>query len=184
MVITVEIENFVVRKILVDQGSSVDILYWKTFKKLQIPESDIQYYKDQIVGFSGERVDTRGYIDLYTKFGEGAATCKVIKIRYLLVEANTSYNVLLGRPSLNKLGAIVSTPHLAMKFPSASGDVITLHVDQKMAREFYAASLKIEPRRKGKRARGGPLNEAERGPQGMNTWWRSLIWTQELMIFG
>ena len=98
------------------------------------------------MSFSGERVDTRGYIDLYTKFGEGAATCKVIKIRYLLVEANNSYNVLLGRPSLNDLGAIVSTPHLVMKFPSASGDVITLHVDQKMARECYAASLKIEPR--------------------------------------
>jgi len=94
MVITAEIENFVVRKTLIDQGSSVDILYWKTFKKLQIPESDIQCYEDQIVGFSGERVDTRGYIDLYTKFGEGEVTCKVIKIRYLLVEANTSYNVL------------------------------------------------------------------------------------------
>jgi len=27
--------------------------------------------QEQIVGFSGERVDTRGYIDLYTKFREG-----------------------------------------------------------------------------------------------------------------
>jgi len=36
MVITVEIENFAVMKTLVDQGSSVDILYWRTFKKLKI----------------------------------------------------------------------------------------------------------------------------------------------------
>jgi len=34
MVITIEIENFAVMKTLVDQGSSIDILYWKTFKKL------------------------------------------------------------------------------------------------------------------------------------------------------
>jgi len=41
MVITVEIENFAVMKTLVDQGSSVDILYWSTFKKLKIPEEDV-----------------------------------------------------------------------------------------------------------------------------------------------
>jgi len=70
MVITVEIENFSVMKTLVDQGSSVDVLYWSTFKKLCIPDSEIQPYEDQIVGFSGERVDTKGYIDLFTKFGE------------------------------------------------------------------------------------------------------------------
>ena len=34
MVITVELQNFAVKKVLVDQGSSVDILYWKTFRKL------------------------------------------------------------------------------------------------------------------------------------------------------
>jgi len=54
--------------------------------------------------------------------------------------------VLLGRPSLNLLGAIVSMPHLAMKFPSSAGDIITVQVNQKTARECYAASLKVEPR--------------------------------------
>jgi len=54
-------------------------------------------------------------------------------VRYPIVEANTSYNILLGRPSLNKLGAIVSTPNLAMKFPIEDGGVPTVHVDKKMA---------------------------------------------------
>jgi len=88
-------------------------------------------YDDQVVGFSGERVGTRGYIELYTTFVEGDAT-KTIKIRYLVIDANTSYNILLGRPSINKLRVVVSTPHLAIKFPS--GDILTVHVDQKVAR--------------------------------------------------
>jgi len=78
-------------------------------------------------------VDTRGYIDLYIKFGRGDHQYRTIKVRYPIVEANTSYNILLGRPSLNKLGAIVSTPNLAMKFPIEDGGVPTVHVDKKMA---------------------------------------------------
>jgi len=70
---------------------------------------------------------------------------KTIKIKYLLVNANTSYNILLGRSSINCLKAIVSTPHLAMKFSSTTGDIVTVHVEQKVARECYVASLKVEP---------------------------------------
>jgi len=69
MVISVEIENFAVRKTLVDPGSSVDILYWGTFRKLRISKEEIQQYSESIVGFSGERVNTKGYIDFFTKFG-------------------------------------------------------------------------------------------------------------------
>ena len=34
-----------------------------------------------------------------------------------------------------------------MKFPSRSGDILTVHVDQKEARECYAESLRVEPLR-------------------------------------
>lgn len=35
-----------------------------------------------------------------------------------------------------------------MKFPSVNGDIATVHVDQKTARECYVASLKVEPTRR------------------------------------
>jgi len=63
MVITVEISEYAVMKTLVDQGSSVDILLWETFKKLHLKEQDMVLLKEQIIGFSGEKVDTKGYID-------------------------------------------------------------------------------------------------------------------------
>jgi len=148
MVITINIDKFEIAKMLIDQGSLVDILYWKTFQKMRIFETKIQPCDEQIVGFWGERVDTRGYIDLYTTFGREGCLSKTIKVRYLLVNANNSYNIVLKRPSINRLGAIVSTPHLAMKFPSATGDIATIQVDQKSTWECYVASLKVEPTRR------------------------------------
>jgi len=71
MVILVNIDKFTTMKTLVDQGSSVDILYWKTFKAMRIPEAEMVQYDNHVVGFAGEKVDTKGYIELYTTFSEG-----------------------------------------------------------------------------------------------------------------
>ncbi|XP_014511822.1 uncharacterized protein LOC106770532 [Vigna radiata var. radiata] len=109
MVITVEIARYEVSKVLVDQGSSVNILYWKTFQQMDISEDLIVPFGEQLVGFAGERVDTRGYLDLRIRLGTSRSS-EERKVRFLLVEANTSYNALLGRPCLNTFGAIVSTP--------------------------------------------------------------------------
>jgi len=95
MVITVNIDNFSIMKMLVDQGSSVDILYSKTFQRMKIPKEEMKSYNDQIFEFSRDRIGNRGSIELYTMFGEGR-TSKTIKIRYSVIEANTSYNILLG----------------------------------------------------------------------------------------
>ena len=97
-------------------------------------------YDEPIYGFSGELVSTHDYIDLHTMFRKRTQT-KTIPIRFLIVNAPTSYNVLLGRPSLNTLSVVVSTPHLAMKFPSPFGDILTVHSDQRLARKCYMASL-------------------------------------------
>jgi len=42
MVILVNIDKFTIMKTLVDQGSSVDILYWKTFKHMRIVEEEMK----------------------------------------------------------------------------------------------------------------------------------------------
>jgi len=143
MVITIDLANCEIRKTLVDQGNSVDVLYWRTFKKMELDESEIVPLDKQIIGFSGERVDTKGYIDLHTRFGEIGQGQKTISVRYVVVDVNTSYNALLGRPSLNKPSVIVSTPHLAMKFPVNRGGVATVNADQRTTRECYVASLRL-----------------------------------------
>jgi len=81
MVTTVEIENYAVKKVLVDQGSSFDILYWATYQKLQLRDTAMVPYDEPIYGFSSEQVSTRGYINLHTIFREGTQT-KTIPIRF------------------------------------------------------------------------------------------------------
>ncbi|XP_014522777.1 uncharacterized protein LOC106779220 [Vigna radiata var. radiata] len=69
MVITARIAQYDVGKVLVDQGSSVNILYWTTFRRMEIAEDVIAPFSEHIVGFARERVDTRGYLDLRTRLG-------------------------------------------------------------------------------------------------------------------
>ncbi|XP_014503256.1 uncharacterized protein LOC106763598 [Vigna radiata var. radiata] len=145
MVITAEIARYEIGKVLVDQGSSANILYWKTFLQMDLSEELIVSFHEQIVGFAGERVDTRGYMVLRTRLGTGRDGDEK-KVQYLLVDANTSYNVLLGRPCLNSFGAIVSTPHLTLKYPNKRQRIVVVRADQKTARECYAAGLRMYPR--------------------------------------
>ena len=71
-------------------------------------------------------------MDLITTFGQGQLS-RSFTIRYLLVDADTSYFALIGKKTLNELGAIVSMPHLKMKFPTLTGEIVTIKVDQKQA---------------------------------------------------
>ncbi|XP_020238557.1 uncharacterized protein LOC109817649 [Cajanus cajan] len=144
MVISVEVANWEVQKTLIDQGSSTDVLYWPTFLKLDIPHSMIQPHSEPLVGFARERVHTREFIELLTSFGTASNSRRVL-VKYLLVDAITSYNILIGRPTLNQLGAVVSTPHLTMKFPGTNGQIIAIKANQQLARKCYAESLKITP---------------------------------------
>jgi len=140
MVITVELKNYAVKKVLIDQGSLVNILYWTTYQKLQLGTTTMVPYDEPIYCFFGEKVSTRRYIDLHIVFHDDTQT-KTIPICFLVVDVPTSYNVLLGRPSLNVIGVVVSMPHLSMKFPSPSSDILTIHGDQRLARQCYMASL-------------------------------------------
>jgi len=143
MVITIEVANCTMMKTLVDQGSPINVLFLKTFKRMGISWDKVIPYDEQIVRFLGEKVYTKGYVDLHTKFGENEKQ-KTIKIWYQIVDAKTLYNALLGRPPLNRPGAIVSTLHLTIKFPVEDGwCVARVKTHHKIAIECYVTSMRI-----------------------------------------
>ena len=56
-------ENFGVRHILVDQGSSVDIMYAQLFTTLQLDESHLTpYVGSYLQGFNGANTKPWGYV--------------------------------------------------------------------------------------------------------------------------
>ncbi|CAJ2666975.1 uncharacterized protein LOC123904879 [Trifolium pratense] len=59
LVIQVQILNCDVKRVLIDSGSSADIMYWEAFKAMQLAEEQLQPYSGTLVGFSGEQVDRK-----------------------------------------------------------------------------------------------------------------------------
>ena len=54
--ITVMMANDNVHRILVDNGSSVDILYYQAFQKMGLKNSDLRPSPNPIYGFTGDSV--------------------------------------------------------------------------------------------------------------------------------
>ena len=56
MVISAAMVNAEVKRVFVDQGSSADILFRDAFDKLRLNNADLQMHKEELIGFSGEKV--------------------------------------------------------------------------------------------------------------------------------
>jgi len=143
VVISVVTAGRKVHTVLVDQGSSADVMFWSTFNKLRLSPDLLRPYTGCLYGFADNQVEVRGYLELRTTFTDGAV-CRTEGIRYLVVNANSAYNILLGRPTLNRLIAVASTRHMKMKLPDLSGKVIVIKSDQEEARKCYENSLKTK----------------------------------------
>jgi len=94
MVVKIEVANFLVCKVLLDNRSSIDVLYWLAFKQLGLPKSQIEPFSKKFIGFAGETMDTIRYMHLLTTF-EDEEGSKSIMIKYLLVDTLTFYNILI-----------------------------------------------------------------------------------------
>ncbi|XP_016173707.1 uncharacterized protein LOC107616237 [Arachis ipaensis] len=141
VVISIQVGELLVRKTLLDPGSSADVLFYSTFKKMQLSEKMIQPSSGELIGFSGERVPIMGHIWMRTTMGE-ISMSKSIDIQYLIVHCYSPYNIIIGRPALNIFRAVVSTLHLCVKFSVQENKIATVYADHQEARQCYKACLK------------------------------------------
>ncbi|KAK7279755.1 hypothetical protein RJT34_24812 [Clitoria ternatea] len=142
VVITAVIANKDVRRILVDQGSSCDVIFYNCFERMGFKDSDLQPYTQELTAFNGAKQSTKGYLDTLISF-EGEPGARTVKSRVLVIDVKSPFNGIIGRPTLNAMEAVVSTPHLLIKFIDKDNTVSSIRGDQEMARYCYNLSLNM-----------------------------------------
>ncbi|KAL0411854.1 UNVERIFIED_CONTAM: hypothetical protein Slati_3775100 [Sesamum latifolium] len=160
MVIKLDIANFTVHKVLVDNGSSADIIFRDVLKKIGLEDANLSPVKTPLVGFGGSEVNSLGSIDLPVSMGEEPRRITTM-VRFLVVDTQFANNVILGRSGLNLFWAVVSTYHQKMKFSTKNG-IREMSCDQKEAQKCYNLSLrKGEQEERGKRKERNEVEEAD-----------------------
>ncbi|XP_043694233.1 uncharacterized protein LOC122644940 [Telopea speciosissima] len=120
LVIKMVIANCTVGRILVNNGSSVDILYYDAFEKMLLKPEMLKRVESPLYGFNGAPVHMEGSREQLVTVGIEPKLSTVM-MNFLIVKVNSTHNGILGWPGLNALQAVVSTPHLIMKFPTEHG---------------------------------------------------------------
>ena len=139
LVIMLNIEGFNTKRILVDNGSSADIIYLLAFKHLKLDPRRLRSFDSPLLSFNGDRVYPKGIVTLTITVGTYPMQL-TRQLHFLIIDCPLFYNVIIGRPTLNKWKATKSTYCLKVKFPTDNG-VGKVKGNQILARECYQAVL-------------------------------------------
>ncbi|XP_021835549.2 uncharacterized protein [Spinacia oleracea] len=113
LVVEIKISNMRVKRILIDTGSSSDIMIMECLSRLAHDPKTIESIHYPIIGFGGSVINPVGVINLPVRFGDRKDGRKM-GVNLLIVKDLTAYNVILGR---------------------------TIHGDQQQARDCYFTTL-------------------------------------------
>jgi hypothetical protein len=134
MVIEVNIAGWVIGKILVDNGSSTDILFLKTFEKMNLSQHMLHPPEYPLQGFEGKPIKPVGKVSLPVSFGD-LDNARTETLTFDVVDIYHPYLAIFSRGFMNKFDAVIRQQFLCMKIPAPKG-VITVFGDQQEARNI------------------------------------------------
>ncbi|KAL0283022.1 UNVERIFIED_CONTAM: Retrovirus-related Pol polyprotein from transposon [Sesamum radiatum] len=172
LVIMAIIANYEVGLIFIDSGSSANILFGEAYDQMQLGDVSLEKVNTSLYEFAGEVVHPRGMVSPPLTMGRGT-TRKTCLLKFLVVDVPSTYNVILGRPTLNTFQAVVSTYHMKINFPTPRG-VGEVQGDPLQSRKCYVEAVRkgqkwnvddapdqVPPSRKGKMPEEENLEETE-----------------------
>ena len=107
LVIKAVVANKTIHRVLVNNESSADIIFASAFDKMGIGREKLEPVSTHLRGFSEEKVIPLGSIQLVLTLGDPPCQTTTT-MKFLVVDALSAYNILLGRPSLNAIKFIPS----------------------------------------------------------------------------
>ncbi|XP_070040618.1 uncharacterized protein [Nicotiana tomentosiformis] len=115
LVISLNVLDFKIKLVLVDPGSSANIIQRRVLEQVKLTGSIIPATK-LLVGLNLASVTTRGKILLLTNAERVMKTTL-----FEVVDGDMGYNIILGRPWLHEMKVVSSTYHQFLKFPTSKG---------------------------------------------------------------
>ncbi|XP_028053601.1 uncharacterized protein LOC114257966 [Camellia sinensis] len=135
LVIELRVNKFVIERVLIDQGSTTEIMYHKTFLKLGFTNLDLLLVEYPLFGFNANPEYPLGKITLSIRTGT-----KAVDVEFLVVKLALPYNLIMGRTLLHTMQAVPSTYHQLLRFPTQHG-IEPIRGSQKSAKACYLIAL-------------------------------------------
>ena len=124
---------------MIDQGSATKIMYPDLFKGLNLKPKNLTAYSSPLMSFEGKIVIPKGQIRLPIQ-----TSSDVVEVDFIVVDAFSPYTAIMDRPWLHTLGAVSSTLHQKLKYPSGD-QVLEILENQFMARSCLIATIRHRP---------------------------------------
>ena len=111
--VSIQVGDYNTYWVLVDNGSSADILYYSAFRQMRIEREQLILTNTPFVGFKGTRVHPLGAVTLLVTVGDYLQ--QITKdVTFLVVDCSFVYKAILGCPTLNSWKAVVTTQGKAL----------------------------------------------------------------------
>ena len=137
LVIELHIGESEVTRILIDTGSSVNVIFKDVLHKMEVHERHIKPSVRPLTGFDGNTMMTNGTIKLPIYLG-GTATWH----KFVVVDKPAIYNIILGTLWIHDMQAIPSSYHQCIKIPTSVG-IETIRGNQNLARTCFLIECKL-----------------------------------------
>ena len=139
LMVTLRIGGYDVKRVMVDQGSAVDVMYPDLYKGLGLKSEDLTAYNSPLVSFEGRLVTPKGLIRLPVQSGTD-----VVEVDFIVVDVFSPYTAIVGRLWLHTLKAVSSTLHQKVKY-SSRDQVLEIVGNQAAARQCLVAAIQHRP---------------------------------------